>query len=153
MRFFSGRKLDAQNADGFLELLNGPFLCLFATAIHHCLKQWSGGILDDRVDFKPQFRRDVYLRHLDSWNRIKPDRQRLILEMLRADIRSRLAARGKRPDQERREGYPEEGEDDEIDAYLATRLKEARAKLPGQDQSSPNSYRRLSGGHSHHTGE
>lgn len=65
IRYFHGAKKAGQMKDGgFVERINDVFVCLFATAIYHCLKQWSTGLLDDRVEFKKENRegQKVFIR-------------------------------------------------------------------------------------------
>lgn len=61
IRYFQGAKKAAhKEPHTFLERINDVFVCLFATAIYHCLKQWSEGELDDKIEFKKETRESKF---------------------------------------------------------------------------------------------
>ena len=45
IHFFCGFKKAGTTDSSFLGAINGLLLCMFATAIYHCLRQWATGPL------------------------------------------------------------------------------------------------------------
>ncbi|KAI9881831.1 MAG: hypothetical protein M1823_006457 [Watsoniomyces obsoletus] len=118
VRFFKGSKKVSWRDPGFLEAINGTLVCLVATVIGHCLKQWSTGELEPRIEFGSRTNSDVFQRHVSSWNSGGSHRQTAILEFIRDAIERKLGEAGLVRETERTEGYVDEAEDDDFDAFV-----------------------------------
>ena len=55
IRYFDGKRKIGYKDPDFIEEINGIFICLFATAIYHCLKAWETGLAESS-DFKAETR-------------------------------------------------------------------------------------------------
>jgi len=53
--YFLRPKMRGNRDVEFFASINDTFICLIATAIQHCLKEWrSGTLMEDQVDFKSE---------------------------------------------------------------------------------------------------
>ncbi|KAI9887156.1 MAG: hypothetical protein M1823_001063 [Watsoniomyces obsoletus] len=118
LRFFKGSEKVSWREPGFLEAINGTLVCLIATVIGHCLKQWSTGELETRIEFD-----NVFQRHLSSWESASPDRRATTLTLIRDSIERKLGDAGLVRETERTEGYVDEAADDDFDTFVRAGLR------------------------------
>ena len=128
--------------------MNGVFICLFGTVIYHCLKQWSTGELDDRVEFKKENRDGkctvntssapkrltvplgVFCRLLNTWRQFKPDAQEKLIELTRRRLRMIMKDTRKDTEDEPTAALQENASEEDFDAFLTATLEASRPQLP-----------------------
>jgi hypothetical protein len=97
-RYFEGDRSRGYIIPGFVELINGIFICLVATVYHHALMAWEDGVKSRVPNFTEGSAKEVFERHIATWDGLGAEHQQDILDYFRAVINKRLRSRkpGKR---------------------------------------------------------
>ncbi|KAF8418912.1 hypothetical protein BGX38DRAFT_1242449, partial [Terfezia claveryi] len=92
-KYFYSKRMKGNRDPGFLERINGVFICFVSTAMRHCLKMWkTGEYKDNGLEFKYETTWLSYNRLWLTWNGNKPEIQDLLVKNIKADLARRIAA-------------------------------------------------------------
>ncbi|KAF8414939.1 hypothetical protein BGX38DRAFT_1246750 [Terfezia claveryi] len=128
-KYFYSKRMKGNRDPGFLERINGVFICFVSTAMRHCLKMWkTGEYKDNGLEFKYETTWLSYNRLWLTWNGNKPEIQDLLVKNIKADLARRIAANVKIVELE--SGEPPEVEDQlSFEVNLRKELKHSYERL------------------------
>ncbi|KAF8414406.1 hypothetical protein BGX38DRAFT_1335379 [Terfezia claveryi] len=92
-RYFQGLKIKGNRDPGFLERINGVFICFVASAMHHSLKAWKTGDCNPVMqEFKYETTWCTYERLMNTWEIHPKAIKDLMVNNIKADLVRRIAA-------------------------------------------------------------
>ncbi|KAF8458809.1 hypothetical protein BGX38DRAFT_1138404 [Terfezia claveryi] len=91
--YFQGPKMKGNRDPGFLDRINGIFICFVASAIHHSLKVWKTGDCNPVMqEFKYKTAWYTYERLMNIWEIHPKAIKDLMVNNIKADLVHRIAA-------------------------------------------------------------
>ncbi|KAF8428826.1 hypothetical protein BGX38DRAFT_1334659 [Terfezia claveryi] len=92
-RYFQGPKMKGNRDPGFLDRINGVFICFVASAMRHSLKAWKTGDFNPVMqEFKYETAWCTYERLMNTWEIHPKAIKDLMVNNIKADLARRIAA-------------------------------------------------------------
>jgi hypothetical protein len=119
-RLFSGARQRGRKNVQLLELINGTFLCVLATALHHALYEWRSGVHENTGQFRESNPTvlAVYKRHWNTWHSFTIPLQNAIIDSFKAKIKKGLVSCGFILTEEPTEGFTEADPEEAVTRLL-----------------------------------
>ncbi|KAF8422310.1 hypothetical protein BGX38DRAFT_1147315 [Terfezia claveryi] len=127
----------------FFDSINEVFICLVASAMRHCLKTWTTGVYVEPPKtevFKYDTTVTTYKQGLATWNAHPSNVRTLLLEAIKADIRTCLATLLQKGSLESDQPL-KIGDTSAFEAELTQELHEATQAIQLARQRIPNAFR------------